>query len=196
MNASDHGISPYGGVFCGKGFAVTGGYGFFTLFHRYGDNPTCAGIVRQFSSQIGRKFWVSPNGRMEFQTLRLQLHQLHIMHHLRGQNHRSVLFQKTDNVGKCGQIGIGNGGGLRGRDGGHGGRRGLRHHGGLRRGLARRGRRGEADLLGDGREIDVVLTKGVRIEGSDASTASNAPTSLPGRTDPSERYLKVTTDEE
>ena len=47
-----------------------------------------------------------------------------------------------------------------------------------------------------GREIDVVLTKGVRIEGSDASTASNAPTSLPGRTDPSERYLKVTTDEE
>ena len=47
-----------------------------------------------------------------------------------------------------------------------------------------------------GREIDVVLTKGVRIEGSEASTASNAPTSLPGRTDPSERYLKVTTDEE
>ena len=39
-------------------------------------------------------------------------------------------------------------------------------------------------------------TKGVRIEGSEASTASNAPTSLPGRTDPSERYLKVTTDEE
>ena len=36
----------------------------------------------------------------------------------------------------------------------------------------------------------------VRIEGSEASTASNAPTSLPGRTDPSERYLKVTTDEE
>lgn len=47
-----------------------------------------------------------------------------------------------------------------------------------------------------GREIDVVLTKGVRIDGSDAGTASASPTSLRGRTEPSERYQKVTTDEE
>ena len=47
-----------------------------------------------------------------------------------------------------------------------------------------------------GREIDVVLTKGVRIEGSEASTASNSPSSLPGHSDHAERYLKVTTEEE
>jgi conjugal transfer pilus assembly protein TraB len=47
-----------------------------------------------------------------------------------------------------------------------------------------------------GREIDVVLTKGVRIDGTDANTASTSPTSMPGRSEPSERYLKVTTDEE
>ena len=47
-----------------------------------------------------------------------------------------------------------------------------------------------------GHEIDVVLTKGVRIDNTDAPSASNSPTSLPGRTEPSERYQKVTTDEE
>ena len=47
-----------------------------------------------------------------------------------------------------------------------------------------------------GREIDVVLTKGVRIDGSDPNTASNSSTSMPGRSDPAERYLKVTSDEE
>ena len=102
----------------GKGFAVAGGHCFFALFHGDSDNPACARIVRQFSSQISRQFRVGPFGRMEFQTLRFQFNQLHIMHHLRGQNHRPVLFQKPDNVGKCSQIGISNGCGLRGRDGG------------------------------------------------------------------------------
>jgi conjugal transfer pilus assembly protein TraB len=47
-----------------------------------------------------------------------------------------------------------------------------------------------------GREIDVVLTKGVRIDGGDAGTASTSPTSDPTRSEPYERYMKVTTDEE
>lgn len=45
-----------------------------------------------------------------------------------------------------------------------------------------------------GREIDVVLTKGVRIEGTESAKAS--PTSLPGRAEPSDRFTKVTDDEE
>lgn len=45
-----------------------------------------------------------------------------------------------------------------------------------------------------GREIDVVLTKGVRIDGSESAKAS--PTALPGRAGPSDRFLKVTDDEE
>lgn len=45
-----------------------------------------------------------------------------------------------------------------------------------------------------GREIDVVLTKGVRIEGTESAKAS--PTSLPRRAEPSDRFLKVTDDEE
>jgi conjugal transfer pilus assembly protein TraB len=45
-----------------------------------------------------------------------------------------------------------------------------------------------------GREIDVVLTKGVRIEGAEPVKAS--PTSFPSRSQPSELTTKVTSDEE
>src|SRR5207249_6988131 len=45
-----------------------------------------------------------------------------------------------------------------------------------------------------GREIDVVLTKWVRIEGTETAKAS--PTSLPGRVQPSERFAKATEEEE
>ena len=45
-----------------------------------------------------------------------------------------------------------------------------------------------------GREIDVVLTKGVRIEG--AETARSAPASLPNRDYPSDRFMKVASDED
>jgi conjugal transfer pilus assembly protein TraB len=45
-----------------------------------------------------------------------------------------------------------------------------------------------------GREIDVVLTKGVRIEASDPARAS--PTFFPSRSQPSEQYTKVIRDEE
>jgi conjugal transfer pilus assembly protein TraB len=45
-----------------------------------------------------------------------------------------------------------------------------------------------------GREIDVVLTKGVRIEASDPARAS--PTSFPSRSQPSEQTTKVISDEE
>jgi conjugal transfer pilus assembly protein TraB len=45
-----------------------------------------------------------------------------------------------------------------------------------------------------GREIDVVLTKGVRIEAPDPARAS--PTSFPSRSQPSEPYTKVISDEE
>jgi conjugal transfer pilus assembly protein TraB len=45
-----------------------------------------------------------------------------------------------------------------------------------------------------GREIDVVLTKGVRIEAPDPARAS--PTSFPSRSQPSEQYTKVINDEE
>ena len=45
-----------------------------------------------------------------------------------------------------------------------------------------------------GREIDVVITKGVRIEGIDTAKAS--PTSYPRRTDPAERTMKVNDDED
>lgn len=45
-----------------------------------------------------------------------------------------------------------------------------------------------------GREIDVVLTKGVRIEAPDPARAS--PTSFPSRSQPSEQHTKVISDEE
>jgi conjugal transfer pilus assembly protein TraB len=45
-----------------------------------------------------------------------------------------------------------------------------------------------------GREIDVVLTKGVRIDGSEPAKAS--PTALPSKAQPSDRFTKVTDDEE
>ena len=45
-----------------------------------------------------------------------------------------------------------------------------------------------------GREIDVVITKGVRIEGVDTAKAS--PTSYRRRADPAERYMKVNDDED
>ena len=45
-----------------------------------------------------------------------------------------------------------------------------------------------------GREIDVVITKGVRIEGVDTAKAS--PTSYQRRADPAERYMKVNDDED
>ena len=45
-----------------------------------------------------------------------------------------------------------------------------------------------------GREIDVVLTKGVRIDG--AETAKASATSYPRNADPSERYMKAANDEE
>ena len=45
-----------------------------------------------------------------------------------------------------------------------------------------------------GREIDVVITKGVRIEGVDTAKAS--PTSYQRRVDPAERYMKVNDDED
>ena len=45
-----------------------------------------------------------------------------------------------------------------------------------------------------GREIDVGITKGVRIEGVDTAKAS--PTSYPRRADPAERYMKVNDDED
>ena len=45
-----------------------------------------------------------------------------------------------------------------------------------------------------GREIDVVITKGVRIEGVDTAKASH--TSYPRRADPAERYMKVNDDED
>lgn len=45
-----------------------------------------------------------------------------------------------------------------------------------------------------GREIDVVLTKGVRIESTESAKAS--PTSLPSRGEPSDRFMKVNDDEE
>ncbi|MDP1692102.1 MAG: TrbI/VirB10 family protein [Burkholderiaceae bacterium] len=51
-----------------------------------------------------------------------------------------------------------------------------------------------------GREIDVVITKGVRIEGVDtakaSSTSSASSTSHPRRSDPAERYMKVNDDED
>ena len=48
-----------------------------------------------------------------------------------------------------------------------------------------------------GREIDVVITKGVRIEGIDGvPTAKASPTSYPRRADPAERYMKVNDDED
>jgi conjugal transfer pilus assembly protein TraB len=45
-----------------------------------------------------------------------------------------------------------------------------------------------------GREIDVVLTKGVRIDG--AETAKASPASLPHRAEPTERFVKASDDEE
>jgi len=45
-----------------------------------------------------------------------------------------------------------------------------------------------------GREIDVVITKGVRIDGSDAAKAS--PASHLRRGEPTDRYLRVNDDEE
>ena len=45
-----------------------------------------------------------------------------------------------------------------------------------------------------GREIDVVITKGVRIEGIDSAKAS--PTSLARRADPADRYPRVNDDED
>ena len=45
-----------------------------------------------------------------------------------------------------------------------------------------------------GREIDVVLTKGVRIEGTESAKA--LPTSLPSRAEPADRFTRVTDDEE
>ena len=45
-----------------------------------------------------------------------------------------------------------------------------------------------------GREIDVVLTKGVRIDG--AETAKASPTSSPRRSEPVERFVKASDDEE
>jgi conjugal transfer pilus assembly protein TraB len=45
-----------------------------------------------------------------------------------------------------------------------------------------------------GREIDVVLTKGVRIEA--AGPAKPSPASFPTRSEPSERFTKVNNDEE
>jgi conjugal transfer pilus assembly protein TraB len=48
-----------------------------------------------------------------------------------------------------------------------------------------------------GREIDVVITRGVRIEGIDTAKApSTSLTSHPRRSDPAERYMKVNDDEE
>ena len=47
-----------------------------------------------------------------------------------------------------------------------------------------------------GREIDVVLTKGVRIDGGAPDAAAASPTSYPTRSEPSERYMKVSNDEE
>ena len=48
-----------------------------------------------------------------------------------------------------------------------------------------------------GREIDVVITKGVRIEGIDTAKApSTSLTSHPRRSDPAERYMKVNDDED
>ncbi len=47
-----------------------------------------------------------------------------------------------------------------------------------------------------GREIDVVLTKGVRIDGGAPDAAAASPTSYPSRSEPSERYMKVSNDEE
>jgi len=47
-----------------------------------------------------------------------------------------------------------------------------------------------------GREIDVVLTKGVRIDGGSLDSAAASPTSYPNRSEPSERYMKVSNDEE
>ena len=48
-----------------------------------------------------------------------------------------------------------------------------------------------------GREIDVVITRGVRIEGIDTAKASSTSlTSHPRRSDPAERYMKVNDDED
>ena len=47
-----------------------------------------------------------------------------------------------------------------------------------------------------GREIDVVLTKGVRIEGGAADISAASPTTYPNRSEPSERYMKVSNDED
>ena len=48
-----------------------------------------------------------------------------------------------------------------------------------------------------GREIDVVITRGVRIEGIDTAKApSTSLTSHPRRSDPAERYMKVNDDED
>jgi conjugal transfer pilus assembly protein TraB len=44
-----------------------------------------------------------------------------------------------------------------------------------------------------GREIDVVITKGVRVDGGPPARAG--PTSMPGRPSVSDRYLKVADDE-
>ncbi|MBY0366040.1 MAG: TraB/VirB10 family protein, partial [Burkholderiaceae bacterium] len=48
--------------------------------------------------------------------------------------------------------------------------------------------------IDSGREIDVVLTKGVRIDGGESVRAS--PTSLPRNADPSDRHLKVANEED
>jgi conjugal transfer pilus assembly protein TraB len=45
-----------------------------------------------------------------------------------------------------------------------------------------------------GREIDVVLTKGVRIDGTESAKAS--PTALPGKVQSPDHFVKVTDDEE
>ena len=48
-----------------------------------------------------------------------------------------------------------------------------------------------------GREIDVVITKGVRIEGVDTAKASSTPlASYPRRADPAERYTRIDDDED
>lgn len=48
-----------------------------------------------------------------------------------------------------------------------------------------------------GREIDVVITKGVRIEGVDTAKGSSASLgSYPRRSDPAERYMRVNDDED
>ena len=47
-----------------------------------------------------------------------------------------------------------------------------------------------------GREIDVVLTKGTRIDAPEASKVAPSPTSMPTRPEPTDRYTRVSNDEE